>query len=45
MAENHDMSTVHHEGHDMGSEMMMDDDMDHSMHDMSTMPAHTEDGQ
>ena len=45
MAENHDMSAVHHEGHDMGSEMMMDDDMDHSMHDMSTMPAHTEDGQ
>ena len=45
MAENHDMSAMHHEGHDMESEMMMDDDMDHSMHDMSTMPAHTEDGQ
>ena len=45
MAENHDMSAMHHEGHDMESEMMMDEDMDHSMHDMSTMPAHTEDGQ
>jgi len=42
VAENHDMSAVHHEGHDMESKMTMDEDMDHSMHDMSTTPAHAE---